>query len=180
MPDIVSEFDIPGVLLLKSRPYHDDRGMFCETFRESECEKHNIPKFVQENLSISKRGVVRGLHYQLNPKAQGKLVSCVRGEILDIAVDIRKESKTYGKYIHYLLDWVHNEALYIPPGFAHGFMALSDDTCVLYKTTEYYSAAHERAIRWDDPDINIDWSTNIDPIIMSDKDRNAPLLKNAE
>ena len=134
-----------------------------------------IANFVQDNQSIFKKGVVRGLHLQAPPYAQAKLVRVVHGAALDVAVDIRKNSPTYGQYVSVRLDTIQNNMFWIPRGFAHGFVALEDDTVFVYKTDNYYNKASEMAIRWDDPTLNIDW--NIKQAIVSEKDNENPLFK---
>ena len=188
--------ELPEVVLIKGRKFQDERGFFSESFRSKEFLAYGIPPFVQENHSRSSPLVLRGLHYQLNPKAQGKLVYCTRGWIVDVAVDIRKNSPTFGKWTRVLLGGDPNliSMLYIPPGFAHGF-CVSDafllDVDVVYKVTEYYAPEYERSILWNDPSIGIDWGlpksihgdrliSEYDSILISDKDASAPLLKDAE
>lgn len=177
------KLDIPDVTLISSKRFSDDRGFFAEEYRKDIFEQKGLPKFVQDNISISSRGTLRGLHYQLAPKAQAKLVSCIRGYIIDVAVDIRPKSKTYGKYIKVEL-FGPGTMLYVPAGFAHGFLALEDDTIVSYKCSEYYSPGHDRNILWNDPDIGIEWeleqTTGFSKPLMSAKDTEAPLLKNAD
>jgi dTDP-4-dehydrorhamnose 3,5-epimerase len=166
----------PEVKIITCRRFGDDRGYFCETFRKSGFDM--FPEFVQENHSHSKPGVFRGLHYQLNPKAQGKLVSCVSGCIEDFVVDIRINSKTYGKWQSFtLIAASETKMIYVPVGFAHGFYAV-EEADVIYRVTDYYSPQHERSIRYNDPDIGINYGFG--EIILSDKDATAPLLKDAE
>lgn len=173
------KLDIPEVILMESTISPDERGFFTEIFRSSDFEKNGMPgHFPQDNYSRSKKGVIRGLHYQLNPKAQGKLVRVIKGEIIDVAVDIRRGSPTFLKKVSVILNDKNNHMLYIPPGFAHGFIALSDEVRFLYKCTEEYSKEHERGIRFDDPEINIDWG--ISNPTVSDKDLSLPYLKDAE
>jgi dTDP-4-dehydrorhamnose 3,5-epimerase len=169
---------IPAVVLVKHEEFRDDRGLFTETFREANFLRAGLPRFVQDSQSVSKRGVLRGLHYQTNPAAVGKLVRCLKGTIWDVAVDIRKGSPTYAEYVAVELSDSSRSMLYVPPGFAHGFVALSDGAEVFYKMTEYYSPPHDRAMRWNDPAIAIDWPTK-EPI-LSQKDINAPLLAEAD
>jgi len=178
----VQKLSIDGPLIIKANRIKDDRGFFEESFREKDFRDIGLPPFVQENHSLSRPPVIRGMHYQLNPKAQGKLVFCVSGTIIDAIVDIRRDSATYGKWEKIVLDSMNAKMLYVPPGFAHGFFAHRCDdpngVHLVYKTTEYYDKALDRAIRWNDPDIGIDWGT--DSAQISEKDRNAPLLKDAE
>lgn len=174
---------IPSVIIVDGIQYKDSRGFFTELYRSDEFLKQGIPPFVQENRSHSKARTIRGLHYQLDPKAQGKLVACLNGTILDIAVDIRCGSPTYGNYVAVSLDSRFPRMLYIPPGFAHGFVVMDYypySAEVVYKTTEYHSAEHERCIHWCDPDINISWGIMREQAIVSDKDSKAPFLKDAE
>ncbi len=150
-----------------------------ETFKKSQFKTMGIDEdFQQDNLSVSNKHVIRGLHYQIDPKPQGKLVRVVRGAIHDVAVDIRKSSRTLGKWIKVKLSAENGNMLWIPHGFAHGFLSLEDDTIVEYKTTNEYSKDHERSIVWNDPDLAIDWG--IDTPLVSSKDMEAPLFKDAE
>lgn len=150
---------IPDVILLEPRVFGDDRGFFYESFnRQAFREATGVDTdFVQDNHSRSVKGVLRGLHYQQPPKAQGKLVRVVVGEVFDVAVDIRKDSPTFGKWVGEVLSAGNKRQLWIPPGFAHGFLTLSEVAEFLYKTTDYYSPRHERCIRWDDAEIGIVW-----------------------
>ena len=150
---------IPDVFVIEPRVFGDERGFFFESFNEqafNDATGNSLP-FVQDNHSRSVKGVVRGLHYQLPPKAQGKLVRVVQGEVFDVAVDIRKDSPTYGQWVAEVLSADNKKQLWIPPGFAHGFLTLSDSAEFLYKTTDYWSPEHERAIKWDDASLNIPW-----------------------
>jgi dTDP-4-dehydrorhamnose 3,5-epimerase len=168
---------LPGVLRLEPRVFSDDRGFFLETFNAAKFREAGLPQeFVQDNHSRSKRGVLRGLHYQ-EPNPQGKLVRCTRGRVWDVAVDIRKSSPTFGKWFGLELSESNNVMLWVPAGFAHGFCALSDDTDVLYKCTALYDPASDRGIAWNDPDIGIDWPV-ADPL-LSPKDAQAPRLRDA-
>ncbi len=165
---------IPEIKIIEPGVYEDDRGYFLESFREDILKEHGITgPFVQDNISKSFKGTVRGLHYQLE-KPQGKLVQCIKGEILDVAVDVRKSSKTFGNYVAVKLSEKNHRQAYIPVGFAHGFSVLSDKAIVHYKCTEYYDKDSERGIRWDDPLIRINW--DIARPILSDKDRRQPLF----
>jgi len=173
------KLDIPEVILVAVKSFLDDRGFFMEYFKESIFINNGInTKFVQDNFSHSTQGVLRGLHYQESPKAQAKLVIALRGEIFDVAVDIRKGSPTYGKWIGKILSEQNHNLLYIPEGFAHGFCVLSKDADVLYKVSNEYSPAHEKGIIWNDPDLNIQWP--IDKPILVEKDLQSPFLKNAD
>jgi len=168
---------LPGVIVISGRRFSDERGFFSESFRVNEFEKHGIPPFVQENHSRSSPPCFRGLHYQLHPKAQGKLVYCVSGVIKDFAVDIRQGSPTFGKWVEIDLSSSNMRMVYVPPGYAHGFFAYGlQDAHVIYKVTEYYSPEHDRAIRANDPAIGIP----LRDMKVSEKDLNAPLLKEAE
>lgn len=169
-----------GTILLKSQTFHDSRGFFEETYKKSDFQKIGIDvDFVQDNHSFSKKGVVRALHYQLPPFAQGKLVQVISGEIIDIAVDLRKNSPTFKQHTAVKLSGDNNYLFYIPAGFGHGFMALSDNVHLLYKCTAEYNKEYERGIIWNDPELYLPWDKNIIPII-SEKDLQLPMLKNAE
>ncbi|MEO6395734.1 MAG: dTDP-4-dehydrorhamnose 3,5-epimerase [Devosia sp.] len=177
----VTKTRLGEVLLLEPVAHQDHRGTFFESFN-ARAFAENVTgggHFVQDNQSISKQGVLRGLHFQLPPRAQGKLVRAVAGEIFDVAVDIRKSSPTFGRWAGEILSAANRRQLWVPPGFAHGFLALSDGAEVLYKTTDFYDQTAERAIRWDDPDIGIEWPAEFPPI-LSPKDAGAPPLSQAE
>ena len=170
---IVKQLDIPDILLIKPSLYEDDRGFFYEFFNQ---KKFNLQtgldiSFVQDNISYSKKGVLRGLHFQVSPMQQGKLVSVISGKVIDVVVDIRENSKTYGKYIKETLSCENKKMLWIPQGFAHGFYTLSENTIFLYKTTNFYSKEHEKILIWNDKSLNIDWGIKGNPII-SYKDKN--------
>ncbi len=172
--------EIPDVVLIEPVVFPDHRGFFMELYKRTDFLSEGIPyDFVQVNLSMSRKGVVRGLHYQLRPMEQGKLVTVLRGRIVDVAVDIRKGSPWFGKYVMVELSADKPRLIWIPPGFAHGFQALEDDTLVLYLVTKEYSPQHERCIRWDDPEIGIPWPIR-DNVILSEKDRKCPQLREAE
>lgn len=176
---IFEKKEIEGLLVVKPQVFGDDRGFFMETYKVSEFKKNGVDiDFVQDNHSKSSKNTLRGLHYQLNPKAQGKLVRCIKGSILDVAVDIRKNSVTYGKYIKVILSEENKNMFWIPPGFAHGFLSLEDNTEIQYKCTQEYSPENDACILWNDSEIGIDWG--IDNPILSEKDKNAPLLKDAK
>ncbi|NCO75595.1 MAG: dTDP-4-dehydrorhamnose 3,5-epimerase [Cyanobacteria bacterium] len=171
---------IPEVLIIEPQVFGDDRGFFFESFNAKSWQEKtglNI-NFVQDNHSRSQQNVLRGLHYQIQ-QPQGKLVRAVVGEILDIAVDIRKSSPTFGQWIGEVLTAENKKQLWIPEGFAHGFLVLSENAEVLYKTNNFYAPEYDRSIRWNDPDITINWNLKITPL-LSNKDKNAPLLKDAE
>lgn len=179
MSFIFKKLEIPEIILIEASAFHDERGYFTEVFKASEFAKNGITtSFTQDNFSSSKKGVIRGLHYQLNPKAQGKLVRVLKGKILDIAVDVRRDSPTFLKNVSVELSDENNRMLFIPAGFAHGFVTLSDEVKFLYKCTVEYSKEHERGIRFDDPAINIDWGI-LNPLV-SEKDLELPYAKDAE
>jgi len=179
MPFTFKRLDIPEVIMIESKVFLDDRGFFLESFKESNFTSNGIDtKFVQDNFSHSVKGVLRGLHYQKNPKAQDKLVIALRGEIFDVAVDIRKGSPTYGQWIGEILSEENHKLLYIPEGFAHGFCVLSEEADVLYKVNQEYSPENEKGILWNDSDIDITWP--IDKPILLEKDLHLPLLKNTD
>lgn len=164
-------FEIDDLLLIEPRIFEDDRGLFYESFNEEKYTKilGTEVRFVQDNISISKKNVLRGLHFQKPPFAQGKLVTVLKGRALDVAVDLRRNSKTYGKYEIVELSDKNKRQFWIPPGFAHGFCALEDDTLFSYKCSNYYSPEHEETIKWDDKDLAIDWKIN--KPITSEKDK---------
>ncbi|MFZ1075881.1 MAG: dTDP-4-dehydrorhamnose 3,5-epimerase [Nitrosotalea sp.] len=179
MPFGFKKLSIPEVILVESRAFSDERGLFMESFKESIFSANGInTKFVQDNYSHSVKGVIRGLHYQKDPKAQAKLVMVTRGEIFDVVVDIRKGSPTYGRWVSQILSDKNHNLLYIPEGFAHGFCVTSEKADVLYKVNSEYSPEHERGILWNDQDIAIKWPT--DKPIMIKKDLQLPTLKNAD
>jgi len=179
VPFSFQRLEIPEVVLIEPKVFQDGRGFFMETYKFSEFAEFGITeRFVQDNHSQSKKGVIRGLHYQNPPKAQGKLVRAVVGEIFDVAVDIRRGSPTYGKWVGERLSADNKRMLYIPPGFAHGFCVLSEVAEVVYKVTEEYAPEHEAGIIWNDPDIGIRWPV-AEPII-SEKDASFPCLREAE
>lgn len=170
MPFEFKRLAIHDVVLIKPRVFNDERGQFLETYKQSEFGRFGIRgPFAQGNHSISSRGILRGLHYQAEPKAQTKLVRVVVGEIFDVAVDIRKDSPTYRQWVTANLSAVNRAMLYIPVGFAHGFCVLSESAEVLYMASEEYSPSHERGIIWNDPKLSIDWP--IDTPILSAKDK---------
>ena len=171
--------EIPDVVLIEPTVFGDNRGFFMESYNFKEFASFGIKdNFVQDNHSKSTKGVLRGLHYQLKGMAQAKLVRVIRGEIFDVAIDIRKGSPFYGKWVAVRLSEENKKMLYIPEGFAHGFYVLSDVAEVLYKTTNFYSPKHERGIIWSDPDLKINWPTNHP--VLSEKDSKWPLFKDAE
>ena len=177
----VRRLAIPEVVLLEPRAFEDERGLFFESFNRPVFESATgcSPEFVQDNHSVSKRHVLRGLHYQVPPYAQGKLVRVIAGRAFDVAVDIRHRSPSFGKWVGELLSAENRRQLWIPEGFAHGFVALDDDTEFLYKTTALYDRASERAIVWNDATLAIDWPLQGNPVV-SVKDAAAPLMNSAE
>ncbi|HBA8463583.1 TPA: dTDP-4-dehydrorhamnose 3,5-epimerase, partial [Escherichia coli] len=171
----VIETEIPDVLIFEPKVFGDERGFFFESFNQKVFEEAVGRKvnFVQDNHSRSVKGVLRGLHFQIKPYSQAKLVRCVKGEVYDVAVDIRPESSTYCKWVGVFLSAQNKKQLWIPEGFAHGFVVVSDEAEFLYKTTNYYMPSAEGCIRWDDPALNIDWPMKTNELILSDKDKNA-------
>jgi dTDP-4-dehydrorhamnose 3,5-epimerase len=177
----VTKTDIPEVLIIEPSIFKDSRGYFFESYNEGKFNEHGITsKFVQDNQSKSSRGVVRGLHYQLNPYAQAKLIRVLQGKIYDVAVDIRKGSPTFGKWVGVELSCENKLQLLIPRGFAHGFSVLSETATILYKCDELYNAASERGILFNDDSLKIDWKLNLSEYIVSDKDMKQPKFENAE
>lgn len=172
--------EIPDVLILEPRVFQDDRGFFFESYNEQVfADKAGVNvRFVQDNHSCSVKNVLRGLHYQIQ-QPQGKLVRVIAGAIIDVAVDIRKQSPTFGQWVKCLLSAENKRMFWVPAGFAHGFLVISDTAEVLYKATDYYAPQHERSILWNDPDLNIDWALTEAPI-LSKKDQAAQLFKTAE
>ena len=173
---------IPEVVLLQPKVFGDERGFFYESFNQQAFNEATGTNhaFVQDNHSRSSQGVLRGLHYQLPPRAQGKLVRVVRGAVFDVAVDIRKGSPTFGQWVGALLTEDNHHQLWVPPGLAHGFLVLSESADFLYKTTDYYSPDHERCIRWDDPQLAIAWPSVEAAIQLSAKDQAGRWLAEAE
>ncbi len=177
MPFEFKRLAIPDVILVIPKVFDDERGFFLESYKKSEFAKNGINiEFNQDNHSKSTKGVLRGLHYQLAPKAQAKLVRCPNGAIFDVAVDIRKNSPYFGKWVGEKLTAENKHMLYIPEGFAHGFVVLSETAELLYKASNEYSKEHDRGILWNDPDININWGIDFEPI-LSEKDKIQPRLK---
>ncbi len=174
----VVETAIPAVKVLVPKKFGDHRGFFSEVFSRKAFEALGLRHdFVQDNHSLSaEKGVVRGLHYQLAPMAQDKLIRVVRGAILDVAVDIRRASPTFGKHVATVLSAENWQQMFVPAGFAHGFATLEPNTEVLYKVTACYSPAHERGIRWNDPKLGIDWRVAAESAVLSDRDRKHPML----
>ena len=173
---------LPEVVLIEPRLFEDERGWFMESFNEhrfreglKELGLQSPPSFVQDNHSFSRQGVLRGLHYQLPPHAQGKLVRVVQGEVFDVAVDIRKDSPTFGEWVGVTLSAENKRQLWIPPGFAHGFLTLSKTAEFLYKTTDFYAKECEAGIRWNDPELGIEWPMQ-EKVLLAPKDAAAPTL----
>jgi len=178
MPFEFERLEIPDVILIKPKVFGDERGFFMETYKRPDFESAGIKgEFVQDNHSRSRYGVLRGLHFQREPYAQAKIVRVVRGVIYDVAVDLRKDSPTFGKWVGVILSEFNKWQLYVPRGFAHGFVVLSDVADVVYKVDNVYAPDYEGGIIWNDPDLNIDWP--LDEPIVSEKDRKWPTLREA-
>ena len=168
---------IPGLLVIEHQIWKDDRGFFVETYNQQPFQQNGIQEtFVQDNLSRSRKGVLRGLHAQSGANAQGKLVRVLQGSVLDVAVDIRKDSDTYGQHFSIELTESNARSLWIPAGFLHGFLALEDNTLFAYKVTGRYDKSGEMGVRWNDPALAIKWPVEETQLILSDKDRSLPLL----
>jgi len=175
----VRDTDIPDVKEIQPDVHGDERGFFLETYSARRYAEHGIPaSFVQDNWSRSRRGILRGLHYQVQ-QPQGKLVQVMSGEVFDVAVDLRRDSETYGRWVGVVLSAEKKNQLWVPAGFAHGFLVLSDVADFVYKCTDYYAPEHERSLRWNDPTVAIDWPIDGEPI-LSEKDRNGASLGEAE
>lgn len=177
----MTALELPGLMLFEPQIFEDERGFFLESYNEQRFDEAlgRTVRFVQDNHSRSSRGVVRGLHYQLAPRAQAKLVRVTVGEIFDVAVDVRRSSPTWGQWAGVRLSAANRRQLFIPEGFAHGFAVMSEEAEVLYKTSDYYDPASERSLAWNDPDIGIAWPIEGSPILSS-KDADAPRLAAAE
>ncbi|MFH1576975.1 MAG: dTDP-4-dehydrorhamnose 3,5-epimerase [Candidatus Margulisiibacteriota bacterium] len=178
-----SKTTIEGILVIEPKAFFDSRGFFMENYNlKNFLENGFTHPIVQDNMSLSKKGVLRGLHFQNHPRPMGKLVSCLKGRIFDVGVDIRKGSPTFGRWYGEIISDENKKILYFPPGFAHGFLALADDALVYYKCTGLYSAENERAIIWNDPDIGIKWPVDEvgGQVILSDRDKEHPRLKDVE
>lgn len=177
----VIQTEIPGVVIIEPRVFGDSRGYFFESFsqREFDTQVREV-KFVQDNESKSSYGVLRGLHFQKSPHAQSKLVRVVKGAVLDVAVDIRKGSPTFGRHVAVELTEDNHRQFFIPRGFAHGFVALSEEVIFQYKCDDFYAPQLEGAIAWDDPDLAIDWRVPAEDVLLSEKDRHHPRLKDAD
>jgi dTDP-4-dehydrorhamnose 3,5-epimerase len=179
MPFNFIQQEIPGLVIIEPRVFNDSRGFFLESYKKSDFLTNGINyDFVQDNHSLSKKNVIRGLHFQHSPKGQGKLVRVMKGSAWDVAVDIRKSSPTYRKWLAFELSETNNKMLFIPPGFAHGFAALTDDMHLMYKCTEEYDQGHDAGIRWNDPEIGVKWPV-CNPV-LSDKDAILPYLRNVK
>jgi dTDP-4-dehydrorhamnose 3,5-epimerase len=175
----ITESKFKGVFIIELDVFTDSRGYFSETFSAKRYKDHGINlDFIQDNISVSKKGTLRGLHYQVSPKAQAKLCYVIKGSVIDVAVDLRFGSPTFGQHLALELSEKNHAQILIPAGFAHGFAVLSDEAIFQYKCSESYSKDHERAIRFDDPDLKINWQ--IENPIVSDKDRNAKYFKEIE
>jgi dTDP-4-dehydrorhamnose 3,5-epimerase len=176
---LLEEVGIEGLLLFSPKKVADERGFFSETYNASVFENSGVRcRFVQDNHSLSRMiGTVRGLHFQTPPHAQDKLVRVVQGRILDVAVDLRRSSPTFGRHVAVELSRANWRQLFIPKGFAHGFVALEPDTEVLYKVTDFYSPGHESGLAWDDPDLGIDWPVSGESAMLSERDRRWPRLR---
>lgn len=169
--------EIPDVVIVEPQVWKDDRGYFFESFSTEKFAEAGIREsFVQDNQSLSQRGTLRGLHAQAAPFAQGKLVRVIRGSVIDVAVDIRKNSVTYGKHVQVELSESNFKMLWIPPGFLHGFVTLEDNTIFSYKVSNLYNKGAEIGVRWNDPFLNIDWQLSEPEILLSDKDLALPLM----
>ena len=176
----ILETKLPGVIVVTAPIFRDSRGAFSETFNLSKIEGAGLPSvWVQDNFSLSSKGVLRGIHYQVI-QPQGKLVRVTHGAVLDVAVDLRRSSRAFGNHVAVELTAQSGDMLWIPPGFGHAFLALTDQVGFAYKVTDYYSPAGERTIVWNDPDIAIAWPVDAENVIVSDKDRAGAMLKDAE
>ena len=176
----IRETELPGVIVLTAPIFRDSRGAFCETFNLRKMEEAGLPSvWVQDNFSLSSKGVLRGIHYQVI-QSQGKLVRVTSGSALDVAVDLRRSSPAFGKHVAVELTAESGDMLWIPPGFGHAFLALTDQVGFAYKVTDYYSPAGERTVVWNDPDIAIAWPLDAETVIVSEKDRAGAMLRDAE
>ncbi|MBI3317039.1 MAG: dTDP-4-dehydrorhamnose 3,5-epimerase [Candidatus Omnitrophica bacterium] len=173
-----TRLEIPDIILIEPEIKKDVRGAFAENYRKDIFAKQGIKEdFIQDNFSISRPGVLRGLHFQAPPRAQSKLVRVTHGKAWDVAVDIRKKSKTYGRFVAEILSGENQKMIYIPPGFAHGFLVLAGETQFLYKVSDYYSLPHDGGVLWNDPDLGIPWPKLAREYLLSEKDRQLPRLK---
>jgi dTDP-4-dehydrorhamnose 3,5-epimerase len=172
----ITETKLPDLLIIDPKVFGDDRGYFFESYNQQVFADAGLDlEFLQDNESKSSKGVLRGLHFQLPPFDQGKLVRVSRGSVMDVSVDLRKDSSTYGQWASFELSEINKRMLWIPPGFAHGFISLQEDTVFIYKCTNVYHKESEGSIRWNDPDLDIDWGIS-DPVV-SEKDQQAPLFR---
>jgi len=177
----IIQTDIEGVVIIEPRIFKDDRGYFFESYSQREFDEKVMPiKFIQDNESKSSYGVLRGLHFQKGEYSQSKLVRVIKGSVLDVAVDIRKGSPTFGKYAAVELTGENHRQFFIPRGFAHGFSVLSDEVVFQYKCDNFYAPQSEGALAWNDPDLGIDWKVPADKVILSEKDKKHPFLKDAD
>lgn len=178
----IERFNIDDILLIKPMKHCDQRGFFSETYRRDILMAEGVPsEFIQDNHVYSaERGVLRGLHFQIPPHAQGKLVRCTRGAILDVSVDIRKGSPTYGRHVAVQLSAANWRQMWVPPGFAHGYLTLEADSEVIYKVTKYWTSSSERGLAWNDPNLAINWGISPEDVKMADKDRRNPSLAEVE
>jgi dTDP-4-dehydrorhamnose 3,5-epimerase len=175
-----SQTEIKDVLVFHPKVFGDERGYFMETFRADKFQSLGLDyEFVQDNQSFSRKGVLRGIHYQIK-QAQGKLVRVTSGSVFDLAVDLRRQSPTFGKWVGQVLSGENHDQLWLPPGFGHAFLVLSDTVNFQYKTTDYYAPEWERTIQWGDPDLNIQWPVLDVPYVISEKDRNGKPFKSAQ
>lgn len=176
----ITETSLPGILVLSPTIYRDGRGAFWETWNQSRMKEVGLPStWVQDNFSVSKKNVIRGIHFQIT-QTQGKLVRVTHGAVLDVAVDLRRSSPTFAKHVAVELTGEDGRAIWIPEGFGHAFLALTDVVGLAYKVTDYYSPAAERTILWNDPDLAIPWPIDPEYAILSDKDRKGAILREAE
>jgi dTDP-4-dehydrorhamnose 3,5-epimerase len=176
----ITETSLPGVLVLTAQIFRDSRGAFCETFNQRKMEEAGLPSvWVQDNFSVSSKHVLRGIHYQIT-QPQGKLVRVTHGAVFDVAVDLRKTSPAFGRYFAIELTPGSGEMLWIPPGFGHAFLSMTDQVGFAYKVTDYYSPAGERTILWNDPEIGIPWPIDPEAVVVSEKDRAGAMLRDAE
>jgi len=176
----IRETSLPGVLVLAPTIYRDDRGAFSETYNQREMSEAGLPTiWVQDNFSLSKKNVLRGIHYQI-VQPQGKLVRVTHGTVLDVAVDLRRSSPGFGRHVAMELSGESGEMLWIPPGFGHAFLVLSEEAGFAYKVTDFYSPVGERTMVWNDPDLGIKWPVAAEDAIVSEKDRRSALLRDAE
>ena len=174
-----TETNIKGLLVIEPKIWRDDRGYFYESFNKKAFEEAGIKAdFVQDNQSLSQKGALRGLHAQSNPSAQGKLVRVIKGSVTDVAVDIRRDSTTYGQHFTANLNEENHKMLWVPPGFLHGFVTLEDNTIFTYKVTNLYDKASEIGVLWNDKDLGIDWGIDASEVILSEKDKVLPFFKN--